>query len=112
MFPSQVMFYLDKRDLENLINQSKNKYRPTVFPVTYVEFLKTKNIPFKLLLQKSLVKSHGLQCGFCTPGMVMTMYTLFHNIPQPTADQMERALEGNIVQLRGGVFRISICHSV
>jgi xanthine dehydrogenase iron-sulfur cluster and FAD-binding subunit A len=44
--------------------------------------------------------------------MVMTMYTLFHNIPQPTADQMERALEGNIVQLRGGVFRISICHSV
>ena len=73
---------------------------------------KQKNIPFKLLLQKSLVKSHGLQCGFCTPGMVMTMYTLFHNIPQPTADQMERALEGNIVQLRGGVFRISICHSV
>lgn len=52
-------------------------------------------------VQKSLVASHGLQCGFCTPGMVMTMYTLFHNTPQPTADQMERALEGNLCRCTG-----------
>ncbi|VDI71478.1 glycine amidinotransferase [Mytilus galloprovincialis] len=52
-------------------------------------------------VQRSLVDSHGLQCGFCTPGMVMTMYTLFHNVPQPTADQMERALEGNLCRCTG-----------
>jgi hypothetical protein len=44
------MFYLDKRDLENLINQSKNKYRSTVFTVTYVEFLKTKKHTFQTVI--------------------------------------------------------------
>lgn len=44
--------------------------------------------------QSNLMKYHGLQCGFCTPGMVMTMYTLFRNNPSPTPDDLERALEG------------------
>lgn len=52
-------------------------------------------------IQKSLVESHGLQCGFCTPGMVMTMYTLFRNNPEPTQDQMERVLEGNLCRCTG-----------
>jgi len=40
------------------------------------------------------VKSHGIQCGFCTPGMVMSMYTLLKNNPNPTDDRLERGLEG------------------
>ncbi|XP_060077182.1 xanthine dehydrogenase/oxidase-like [Ylistrum balloti] len=52
-------------------------------------------------VQESLVESHGLQCGFCTPGMVMTMYTLFRNNPNPTQQQMERALEGNLCRCTG-----------
>ena len=38
--------------------------------------------------------NHGVQCGFCTPGMVMSMYALLRSHPLPTVAQMERALEG------------------
>lgn len=41
-----------------------------------------------------MMENHGVQCGFCTPGMVMTMYTVFRNNPEPTQEDMERALEG------------------
>ena len=46
------------------------------------------------LLQERLAKSHGSQCGFCTPGIVRSMYTLLRNSPQPSAEQMEKAFEG------------------
>uniref|UniRef100_K1QF67 Xanthine dehydrogenase/oxidase n=1 Tax=Magallana gigas TaxID=29159 RepID=K1QF67_MAGGI len=51
--------------------------------------------------KSNLMKYHGLQCGFCTPGMVMTMYTLFRNNPSPTHDDLERALEGNLCRCTG-----------
>ena len=38
--------------------------------------------------------NHGVQCGFCTPGMVMSMYALLRSHPLPSVSQMERALEG------------------
>mgnify|MGYP001801071180 CR=1 FL=1 len=47
-----------------------------------------------VLLQERLAASHGSQCGFCTPGIVMSMYTLLRNNPQPTQIQMEKAFEG------------------
>jgi xanthine dehydrogenase iron-sulfur cluster and FAD-binding subunit A len=47
------------------------------------------------LFQKRLVESHGLQCGYCTPGVVMTLYTLFRNNPHPTRAEFEQALEGS-----------------
>lgn len=52
-------------------------------------------------IQKSMVESYGLQCGFCTPGMIMTMYCLFRNNPKPTQQDMERALEGNLCRCTG-----------
>nr|XP_022300100.1 xanthine dehydrogenase/oxidase-like isoform X2 [Crassostrea virginica] len=52
-------------------------------------------------VQSNLMKYHGLQCGFCTPGMVMTMYTLFRNNPQPSQQDLERALEGNLCRCTG-----------
>ncbi|OWF46075.1 xanthine dehydrogenase/oxidase-like isoform X2 [Mizuhopecten yessoensis] len=52
-------------------------------------------------VQKGLVEAQGFQCGFCTPGMVMTMYTLFRNNPSPSQEQMERMLEGNLCRCTG-----------
>ena len=45
-------------------------------------------------MQESLSKSHGSQCGFCTPGFIMSMYTLLRNNPQPSAVDMENAFQG------------------
>jgi hypothetical protein len=45
-------------------------------------------------LQELIARSHGSQCGFCTPGIVMSMYTLLRNSPRPTQMEMERAFEG------------------
>ena len=44
--------------------------------------------------QERIAKAHGSQCGFCTPGFVMSMYTLLRNNPQPTEAQVEHAFEG------------------
>ena len=41
-----------------------------------------------------MAKFHGSQCGFCTPGIVMSMYTLLRNNPQPALMEMESAFEG------------------
>lgn len=45
-------------------------------------------------LQERLAKCHGSQCGFCSPGMVMSIYTLLRNHPEPTSEQMIAALAG------------------
>ena len=47
-------------------------------------------------LQERIAKAHGSQCGFCTPGIVMSMYTLLRNNTMPTEEEMEKAFEGNI----------------
>ncbi|KAL4238443.1 hypothetical protein ACF0H5_003151 [Mactra antiquata] len=52
-------------------------------------------------VQERLAKSHGSQCGFCTPGIVMSMYTLLRNDPQPTIQHMEKAFEGNLCRCTG-----------
>ncbi|KAK2108636.1 Alternative oxidase, mitochondrial precursor [Saguinus oedipus] len=43
-------------------------------------------------VQERIAKCHGTQCGFCTPGMVMSIYTLLRNHPEPTLDQLTDAL--------------------
>eukprot|EP00054_Salpingoeca_dolichothecata_P024381 m.165933 g.165933 ORF g.165933 m.165933 type:complete len:1340 (-) comp24994_c0_seq1:150-4169(-) len=52
-------------------------------------------------VQERLAKSHGSQCGFCTPGIVMSMYTLLRNNPKPTLDEIEHAFEGNLCRCTG-----------
>ncbi|XP_070565849.1 xanthine dehydrogenase/oxidase-like [Ptychodera flava] len=52
-------------------------------------------------IQESLIRYHGTQCGFCTPGMVMTMYTLLRNNPAPTKEEIEMSLEGMICRCTG-----------
>ncbi|XP_029462077.1 aldehyde oxidase-like [Rhinatrema bivittatum] len=52
-------------------------------------------------VQERIAKAHGSQCGFCTPGMVMSMYTLLRNHPEPTMDQISEALGGNLCRCTG-----------
>lgn len=46
-------------------------------------------------VQERIAKSHGTQCGYCTPGFVMSMYSLLRNNAEPTEDEMETAFQGN-----------------
>uniref|UniRef100_W5MWS9 aldehyde oxidase n=1 Tax=Lepisosteus oculatus TaxID=7918 RepID=W5MWS9_LEPOC len=52
-------------------------------------------------VQERIAKAHGSQCGFCTPGMVMSMYTLLRNIPEPTMEDIQEALGGNLCRCTG-----------
>ncbi|XP_039197687.1 xanthine dehydrogenase/oxidase [Crotalus tigris] len=52
-------------------------------------------------VQERIAKSHGSQCGFCTPGIVMSMYTLLRNHPQPRMEEIEDAFQGNLCRCTG-----------
>ncbi|XP_030065868.1 aldehyde oxidase 2 [Microcaecilia unicolor] len=52
-------------------------------------------------VQERIAKAHGSQCGFCTPGMVMSMYTLLRSHPEFTMDQIYEALGGNLCRCTG-----------
>ncbi|MEY4936352.1 MAG: hypothetical protein RIS64_2711 [Bacteroidota bacterium] len=53
------------------------------------------------VIQEGFKEEHGLQCGFCTPGMVMTTADLLTNCPNPSEHQIREALEGNICRCTG-----------
>ncbi len=52
-------------------------------------------------LQQAFQDEHGLQCGFCTPGMVMSLETLLQDNPKPTEAEIRDHLEGNICRCTG-----------
>uniref|UniRef100_A0A669Q4L3 FAD-binding PCMH-type domain-containing protein n=1 Tax=Phasianus colchicus TaxID=9054 RepID=A0A669Q4L3_PHACC len=52
-------------------------------------------------IQERLAKCHGSQCGFCTPGMVMSMYALLRNHVKPSMEQIISALDGNLCRCTG-----------
>jgi carbon-monoxide dehydrogenase small subunit len=52
-------------------------------------------------LQQGFKECHGLQCGFCTPGIIMTAADLLHENPEPTEEQIRAALEGNFCRCTG-----------
>lgn len=52
-------------------------------------------------IQEGFHEQHGLQCGFCTPGMVMTAADLLSNNPSPTEHEIREALEGNFCRCTG-----------
>uniref|UniRef100_A0A4W2IRA4 aldehyde oxidase n=1 Tax=Bos indicus x Bos taurus TaxID=30522 RepID=A0A4W2IRA4_BOBOX len=72
-------------------------YGAAVTTVEGVGSMKTRLHP----VQERIAKSHGTQCGFCTPGMVMSMYTLLRNHPQPSEEQLLEALGGNLCRCTG-----------
>jgi carbon-monoxide dehydrogenase small subunit len=52
-------------------------------------------------LQTAFWEQHGLQCGFCTPGMIMAAAELIDHNPDPTDDEIRHAIEGNICRCTG-----------
>ena len=52
-------------------------------------------------MQKSFMENHGLQCGYCTPGMVMASISLLDEIPNPTEEEVRIGLEGNLCRCTG-----------
>lgn len=52
-------------------------------------------------VQRAFVDQGGVQCGFCTPGMIMASKVLLDEIPQPTEDQIRQALGGNLCRCTG-----------
>ena len=52
-------------------------------------------------LQEGFREEHGLQCGFCTPGMIMTAEQLLKRNPNPTEEEIRHALEGNYCRCTG-----------
>ncbi|MBW4709982.1 xanthine dehydrogenase small subunit [Roseobacter sp. YSTF-M11] len=52
-------------------------------------------------VQKAMVEFHGSQCGFCTPGIVMSLYALWMQTPAPTETEIETALQGNLCRCTG-----------
>ena len=52
-------------------------------------------------LQQAFWEKHGLQCGFCTPGMILTAIDLLQQNPDPTEEEVRHALQGNLCRCTG-----------
>jgi aerobic carbon-monoxide dehydrogenase small subunit len=52
-------------------------------------------------MQQAFQQQHGLQCGYCTPGMVMAAVSLLKEIPKPTEAEVREGLEGNLCRCTG-----------
>lgn len=70
--------------------------------VTTIEGLAAPGAPLHPV-QEAFVACHGLQCGFCTPGMVMSAVALLQDNPAPSEEQVVSALEGNLCRCTGYV---------
>jgi carbon-monoxide dehydrogenase small subunit len=54
-------------------------------------------------IQEGFMQEHGLQCGYCTPGMMMTGYALLQKKKSPEEDEIRRAISGNLCRCTGYV---------
>lgn len=54
-------------------------------------------------LQKAFIEHNALQCGFCTPGMIMAARALLNRNPNPTEEEIKEAIEGNLCRCTGYV---------
>ena len=52
-------------------------------------------------IQEGFVEKHGLQCGFCTPGMMIRAYRLLEENPNPTEEEIRAGLSGNLCRCTG-----------
>ena len=52
-------------------------------------------------IQQGFWEKHGLQCGFCTPGMILAAHQILERYPKPTEDQIRHQLEGNLCRCTG-----------
>jgi aerobic carbon-monoxide dehydrogenase small subunit len=52
-------------------------------------------------MQDAFMRNHGLQCGYCTPGMILAAVALLKDNPDPTVDEVRHGLEGNLCRCTG-----------
>ena len=52
-------------------------------------------------LQEAFWECHGLQCGYCTPGMILSAYQLLLRLPRPTEEEIRHGIEGNLCRCTG-----------
>jgi carbon-monoxide dehydrogenase small subunit len=52
-------------------------------------------------MQQTFHEDHGLQCGYCTPGMILAAVSLLREVPQPTEEEVRLGLEGNLCRCTG-----------
>ena len=71
--------------------------------VTSIEGLAAGSDGERHPVQQAFIDCHGLQCGFCTPGMIMSSVALLNHTPLPSQEQIEHALEGNLCRCTGYV---------
>jgi len=69
--------------------------------VTTIEGIGTDENPHPL--QQTFVETGAIQCGFCTPGMILSAKVLLDKNPNPTEDEIKRAIEGNLCRCTGYV---------
>jgi aerobic-type carbon monoxide dehydrogenase small subunit (CoxS/CutS family) len=69
--------------------------------ITTVEALGTARAPHPI--QQAFVDAGAVQCGFCTPGMVLATYALLQDNPDPTEEEIRDALDGNLCRCTGYV---------
>jgi carbon-monoxide dehydrogenase small subunit len=67
--------------------------------VTTIEGLGTRDAPHPV--QRAFREHHGLQCGFCTAGMVMAAVSLLDEVPHPSDREVRLGLEGNLCRCTG-----------
>lgn len=66
-----------------------------------VKALGTQHNPH--IIQKAFAESGAVQCGYCTPGMILATYALLKQNPNPTEEEITRALDGNLCRCTGYV---------
>ncbi|MCZ6515577.1 MAG: 2Fe-2S iron-sulfur cluster-binding protein, partial [Acidobacteria bacterium] len=52
-------------------------------------------------VQQGFWEEHGLQCGFCTPGMIIAAYQLLERNPHPSEEEIRKSIEGNLCRCTG-----------
>jgi len=52
-------------------------------------------------IQEGFWECHGLQCGYCTPGMILSAYQLLQRQPEPTEEEIRHAIDGNLCRCTG-----------
>ncbi len=52
-------------------------------------------------IQQAFQEKHGLQCGFCTPGIIMTVHAMLHEHPDPSEEEIRHELSGNLCRCTG-----------
>lgn len=69
--------------------------------VTTIESLRNPATGELHPIQQAFVEAHGLQCGFCTPGFIMTTLELLRENPDPSDEEIKEALGGNLCRCTG-----------